>query len=38
MRALGMRSQVQPLSFFLPFLSVTMMRVVSAFQPSSAIR
>ena len=27
-RALGMRSQVQPLSFSLPFLSFSMMRLV----------
>ncbi len=33
-----MRSQVQPLSFSLPFLSFSMMRQVFAFQPSAAIR
>ena len=37
MRGFGIRSQVQPLSLSLPFLSVSMMRVVSAFQPSAAI-
>ena len=31
------RSHVQPVSLSLPFLSFTMMRVVSAFQPSAKI-
>lgn len=34
---LGTRSQAQPLSFSLPFLSLTRMRYVSALQPSAAI-